>query len=167
VTYQGRVVGPDGKPVSGAEILLSVPANDRGDYRVEASTRCGADGAFEVGGAQPKPDTTSIVIARAEGFALAQVYATPAERIELTLAPAAAIRVTFLGPDGKPVPDLRVTPVSAIARTPGLSFYASFPGELSKALARQTDDRGCRHVRGFAPTGERSAGGPGQSLCPS
>ena len=33
-TYRGRVVGPAGKPVAGAEVLLSVPADDLGTYKV-------------------------------------------------------------------------------------------------------------------------------------
>ncbi|TAJ13612.1 MAG: sigma-70 family RNA polymerase sigma factor [Planctomycetota bacterium] len=116
---RGRVLAPDGAPISSARVVAGAPI---GSWIHDASgmatgltappfaAKSGADGRFEVldalpDGAQP---VTAIAFGYAPWSGTVEFPADPARELEIRLAPAARIEGRVLGIDGRPAAGVRV-----------------------------------------------------------
>lgn len=97
LVVKGVVVGPDGKPVAGAEVF-SV------DGPTRSSTTSATDGSFTLAGFY---EGGGFVLARKAGFRLAAAAVTPGDAKPVTVALAAA--------DGRPVPPPDISPAHTAA----------------------------------------------------
>lgn len=143
-SYAGRILTPDGKPATGAEVIL-LDLTHPGDRQQIAATRADDDGTFAFHDVQSPTQAPRLTfVARAPGLAptASSVFPGADAENEFALSPASTVRVTFLDPDGEPVPNLRVTPTMAIARGAGGPSIVYFPPELAARFARQTDAAG-------------------------
>lgn len=144
-TYTGKVLTPAGQPAPAARVILAFPSDDGrpGGDAVTHTTRTGDDGAFIFRDIpSPAGARSPVLFATAQGHALAQAAAFSDEDNDLTLTPATTLRVTVLDPAGKPLPNLRLTPVAVTPRGPGLTFVAWLIPEIARELAQQTDANG-------------------------
>lgn len=135
----GRVLTPDGQPApratvtwithtdDGPVVLTSVKADANGQFRFEDTARlC------------HKNDYPQL-LAEAAGAALtSRNLQEGSQTVDITFNPATEVRITFLDPNGKPVPDLKVLP-ELIAREREFIFL---PEAIRQRLARQTDANG-------------------------
>jgi beta-lactamase regulating signal transducer with metallopeptidase domain/5-hydroxyisourate hydrolase-like protein (transthyretin family) len=143
-SYAGRVLTPDGTPATGAEVIL-LDVTRTGERQQVAVMRAGDDGTFAFYDVKPAGDIQRLsFVARASGLAptASAVFPGADPENEFALSPASMVRVTFVDPDGKPVPNLQVTPTMVVARDPGGLSTIFFPPELAKRFARQTDAAG-------------------------
>jgi uncharacterized GH25 family protein len=160
----GRVVSQEGKPVSDARVTLLFPSGVDREYVTVTSLRSRPDGSFRA--RLPKPGgegtTRYELLIEAEGFGIsaASVGTSGDEAVQadVELSPIrmkaeAPLTVTFVGSDGKPVPDLRVVPRTITGRgTPAFSTTAapvSVGGEVRERLASRTDAGGTCILRGL------------------
>ncbi|MBM3473011.1 MAG: hypothetical protein FJX75_07090 [Armatimonadetes bacterium] len=104
---KGRVLGPDGAPAEGAQVLLFYTARDQRPRRLEVRTV--PDGSFTAD-AEPQDAKRAVyALARKPGFALDWIAARPGEAIELKLgANPVTFAGTVKGTDGEPVGGARV-----------------------------------------------------------
>lgn len=107
-TVRGRLVGPEGQTVDNAQIIgLShfhpFHLNWRGDL-----TRTARDGLFEIHGLDPeKPTRVSFLDADHQWGATVELSGKQAdEAVEVRLQPCGQAKARFVGPDGKPVPNI-------------------------------------------------------------
>jgi beta-lactamase regulating signal transducer with metallopeptidase domain len=116
VRYAGHILAPDGKSVAGAEVVLQGHANKGLGTEELVAARSDADGAFVLQTAPPDDKQNRPWIqAWAPGFGPVAVPAEGEQDHAVRLATPSSVRVIFLGPDGLPVPGLRVTPRGTIA----------------------------------------------------
>jgi hypothetical protein len=142
VSYEGRVTGPDAKPVAGAEILVLGVAST-GEEAVVKTIKTQDDGRFAIDDLTVSPKRPSHrLLVRAQGLAMAEAPAIWQEENEIRLGPATAVRVVFLGPDGKAVSGLKVRPAMIRGRGPGLGNSISFRDTLAQEMEQQTDANG-------------------------
>lgn len=123
VTWQGRVVDQDGRPVAATVAVVGF----RNDIRRSVPTRfaeVAADAAghfrMEVPDVSPITHRDLRLVARAQGFALAWRALDP--RItnttwELTLGPAVPVSVRFVDSEGRPAAKVHVTLTQIVSRT--------------------------------------------------
>jgi hypothetical protein len=117
-SYAGRVLTPDGKPATRAEVIL-LDLTHPGDRQQIAATRADDDGTFAFHDVKSPTQAPRLTfVARAPGLAptASSVFPGADAENEFALSPASTVRVTFLDPDGKPVPNLRVTPICGYSR---------------------------------------------------
>lgn len=111
-TVEGRVAGPDGEPLAGAQVWLppGPDASDRAYRRFLASGPAavtGPDGRFVLSGLPPA-DLVDLEVCQ-PGFATSRVQEAPEPPIEIRLQPAFDISGQVVDPDGEPAPDAAVT----------------------------------------------------------
>lgn len=104
VTWRGRVVGSDGRPVKGARILVRKVLPEGVDCRGDAPHgwyTAAADGTFQL---EPLPTGTIDVLVQADGFA-AQAFEVglPGPRKDLTIGVGGEWSGRLLDPDGNPI----------------------------------------------------------------
>jgi protocatechuate 3,4-dioxygenase beta subunit/peroxiredoxin len=139
-TLTGRVQGPDGKPVAGAAVtwvqreerethaVATVKTDGRGVFRFEPAARL------------RRPDTRSQLLVKATGWGLTfQDVPEKTDDLEVTVAPATTARVTFLDPQGKPVPRLLVLLRFLSGEN---HLFAFLPQNLENRFTYHTDDEG-------------------------
>lgn len=124
----GRVLGPEGLGMEGARLHLMGPGRSGAE---EVLT--GADGRFEVRGLTE--DTYELRVERPGYLSVTRELRLPAEPLELSLVPAAAVAVKVLGARGEPVEEAAVT--------------LSLRGETVREEG--TDARGTVHFGGLVP----------------
>jgi RNA polymerase sigma factor (sigma-70 family) len=169
IVIRGRVVGPDGKPVKDAQIVLSRPKLGAGEIRsCDPLARSGPDGRFEasvpralleqldqLAVGQIEPTSGPVVGAIAPGLAIDWVKADvpSVEKGELTIALGpddAAIEGQIISSDGRPVAGVLVRLISVVAVK--LEFLARLHADDGK-LSRDMRD----FMRDGIPLGERGA----------
>jgi RNA polymerase sigma factor (sigma-70 family) len=125
IAYSGRVLGPNGKPVSGAKLYVT-PANGGWGDRIQPSTpelaTTGADGRFQftvpITKNRDQYATTVTAVALHFGVGWVEVIGTEAKRDNLSIQlvdDSVPVTGQILNLEGKPVPDatLRVLRINA------------------------------------------------------
>ncbi len=158
---RGRVLGPDGRPVAGARLLLSYYRKDGAWPEPRAVS--GPDGSFRFAVDQstmdrsgsPDPWIGAQVVAEADGFALdwASPGSAPGVDLTLRLVPTGPeFRGRVLDLEGRPVAGAKVK-VGEIVTTPGedltpaLELWKSRPGEGRALASKQLGFIGSRMAR--------------------
>jgi RNA polymerase sigma factor (sigma-70 family) len=179
VTYAGRVLGPDGKPVADARVYYSFITREAERVPVRATTA--ADGRFSftltqkdvplsADATQSDPLRTGQVVVKAEGFTFAWAAAAkPGEDLSLQLAADdVPVEGRIVDLQGKPLAGLQVSALSAAAPMQGdLSAFvkALAAGEtlyiaLGKHMPNSLHNRLIgRSLAGFLPTATTDADG--------
>jgi thiol-disulfide isomerase/thioredoxin/protocatechuate 3,4-dioxygenase beta subunit len=138
--FTGRVLTPDGKPVAGATVTWLNRA-DR-EALAQAPVTTDAAGRFRLEGvsALRKPETRPMLLAEAAGWALTfQAVPEQGDALDVTLLPATEVRVPFLDPQGKPVPNLPVVLHALVGEN---HFFVQFPRSEGGRFVRRTDAQG-------------------------
>ena len=154
-TFVGIVTTASGIPVGDARVSLVVPSGKLGDLEMAtASVQSRADGSFRLQAPGPVNlrDANIQIMVESRGCAidvarvLPQLGETRPGDIQvppIKLNPSAEVRVRFVGPDGNPVPALKVVPHTVFSRgdfvTPS---WLSIPPDARERMARRTDDNG-------------------------
>lgn len=116
-TVSGRVLGPDGKPVAGAQVFVRQRGERGGDRPV---ARTGGDGKFTVPAPATEPDARTTVVAKAGGLAAGwrTWYGPPPDELTITLAgDDLPIAGRILDLEGKPLAGVKVA-VNAVHEFP-------------------------------------------------
>jgi RNA polymerase sigma factor (sigma-70 family) len=115
VKVRGRVLGPDGKAVSGAKLYLGYASPKERTYPVRATS--GDDGRFKFTLEKPRSDDPPrLVMAVADGHGCDWVkMGTATEELTLRLVKDVPISGRILDPDGKPVVGAQLTVLSVSA----------------------------------------------------
>ena len=126
-TVTGRVVGPGGRPIVGANVKLRSGSSSAGI----ADAKTDADGRFALLHARPGEFH---VMAEADGFAPAfrdvQVKrGGGADAGEVAMEPGATLRVRVVDAEGRPLSDARFSPSLVRGREWGSSFRAKTDAE--------------------------------------
>lgn len=137
-TVRGRVVGPNGETVEDAAIITTLHIEHfnpswRGDFQLHAR-----DGRFALHGLDPeKAETVYFLDPDHMWGATVQLSGKQAgDDIQVTLEPCGTARATFIGHDGKPIPNL--FPHFEILAKPGPPQFArstSGKGEMAADAA--------------------------------
>ena len=150
VRVSGRVVDPDAKPVTGAEVFL-MAERQRGGFsgsRFAGRTASDDEGRFVFTDVEPG---TLRVSARAEGRQPAELTGVQAVAgkdvadLELVLAPGASVEGRVVDGEGRPVAGAFVQPVEPRGSRP-----------FGRISAHATTDGDGRYVLDGLPTGPRS-----------
>lgn len=105
----GSVTDPDGRPIAGARIWKEQGLPTAGDVP-PPSTASRSDGSFQLAASI---EGEKLVLC-AEGFLKeTATVARQGETLRITMQPAATIRGRVLGPDGSPLPGVRIFPQRA------------------------------------------------------
>ena len=138
---EGRVLGPDGRPVEGAEVLTTQSPWVL-DYARALASRTDADGRFRTG--QVAPGDWHLVVLAKQAAPFARVIkvgsAIPFEEIRLT--PPKTFRARVVDPDGRPVEGAFI-PIDRWGdyRFLGISFYSDAEGRVRWEEAPEGDLR--------------------------
>ncbi|SRR5579883_1083038 len=136
---QGRVLDPDGKPVSGAKLVITYSAGKEIPHKVWAVSAADGRFAFAVpmkdvdDGFSEKPWEDTYVVAAAEGygFAAAQVGKSGAAELTLRLVKDdVPIRGRIIDLEGKPVAGARIQIGNNMLGMPKKGDLTNFVGEL-------------------------------------
>src|SRR5207249_9780287 len=126
------VLTPDGKPVAGATVSW-ISRTDDGSSSA-ASVRTDTAGRFRFADTarfRHKDDYPQLM-AEAAGWGLSfQKIPEGSEQVEISLNPATELRVSFEDQDGKPVPNLKVSPSLLLGEGGALLW---FPGTVTQRL---------------------------------
>jgi RNA polymerase sigma factor (sigma-70 family) len=127
ITIAGRVLGPDGQPVAGAELVL-VPfggSAEKPERRVRA--RSGADGRFRFTATPADLPEHTVLMAAARGYGPAwtdDAAALGKDEVTLRLVNDVPVTGRVLDLEGRPVPGARVWP-QRLQATPGEDLTAA------------------------------------------
>jgi len=149
VTYTGRIATTDGKPVAGAEVILTTTTENFDQTAIVARTKSGNDGSFAFRDQAVVPDRPKQAVVRAEGYGLAVVKVLPDEENEVTLSPTTSLRVILIGPDGKVAPGVEIGLSSLSRRSAELDIAEPLPPEMKRSLGGRTDGQGVIELRGL------------------
>jgi hypothetical protein len=122
VTLRGKVVGPDGKPVTRGVLVSRAYLPGGMDFN-KTSTKALQDGRFELPGCDPdKPVEVFFYDAKGPFGAVVELSAQHAARQPVTvrLQPCGTATARFVDMKGKPMANLQVIP--KILMTPGISI---------------------------------------------
>jgi protocatechuate 3,4-dioxygenase beta subunit len=180
LTYTGRVLGPDGKPVAGAVVLADnggsyqvmktwdetpwrnwvadpIGTSSIGPFTVRAKTPTDADGRFRVEGVRPPAGSGWVVVVHPDFAAARKAAAADAKDGvldvgDVRLAVGAAVRATVRTPDGEPAPGAWVVVRPSAPSSPdrGPSSWAHGEEPGDVRVGRTGDDGTCV-VRGLTP----------------
>jgi RNA polymerase sigma factor (sigma-70 family) len=145
VEVNGRVVGPDGKPVRGAEVLLvAAPWTEKGEKasrRVRATSD--ADGRFRFGAKRSEFERWTTLVASAPGYGPAWLQTDQVPRAEQTLKLVEDVPIAgrIIGLEGRPVKGavvrvLRVQAAPGEDLTPALKAWQENADRASAALGK-------------------------------
>jgi RNA polymerase sigma factor (sigma-70 family) len=123
----GRVLGPDGQAVAGANVAIVGwrPKRAGETPRVLAQVRTDAEGKFVLKARRPSPDQYAVVaVASAPGCGLAWHSSLPDAKAEIRLQPEEVVRGRLIDLQGQPAAGvkLEVTRLGS-GRTPGAGRY--------------------------------------------
>lgn len=146
----GKVLGADGKPVSGAFVTIA-QRDQKGDRHTFAATRSRADGSFSIDAPPPAAPTEpgevpegSSIFADVPGVGVAMpIYLKGADSLDLHLSPATTAKLTFLDSGDKPVANCVVHLTMLVMHPDQLEIDALFlPDDTSRRWTAQTDAHG-------------------------
>jgi beta-lactamase regulating signal transducer with metallopeptidase domain/thiol-disulfide isomerase/thioredoxin/protocatechuate 3,4-dioxygenase beta subunit len=139
VPVSGRVGMPDGQPAPDATVSWISHGDDGPVVLTSVKTDTAGRFRFEDTGRLRHKDDYPQLMAEADARGLAvQNLPEAGQPVEIALNPVTELRVTFLGPEGQPVPDLKVLP-KLLTREQETIFL---PQMTALRLARQTDANG-------------------------
>lgn len=152
ITIAGQVLGPDGKPVMGAQVITLVSVMANSFQPSEALTD--ADGRFSLQTEPLRYGMDLPVLACKTGLAMAFGQGKPGAQLTLKLGDKPEARSgVLLSPEGKPAANVSVT-----ANSVSLAGEAGSPGGMALPLPPvdvglrvTTDDAGRFSFDGFAP----------------
>lgn len=166
----GRVVGPDGKGLAGADVRVSAPQAPGGIWLGDAKDAVGSvtdeEGSFEIQGVPPG---RHVLTARASGYATTRrdpFLVDPEVRdlpLQLRVEPGLAVRGVVLDQaSGKPLPEARVQVLQR--RAPFDGGFVSSSSLLEEGHAVGPDGRFV--LGGLSGTGDESvaAAAPGYAM---
>jgi hypothetical protein len=148
VTLTGRVLGPDGKPVTGARAAFG-----RGPMECshEPETKTDPRGRFELQNCRKGP---SAVTVQADGFAPQMIklaVGPEAKPLEFRLQPATTLRLRAVDPSGKPLVGVSFLayewPAGGSPSFHAIRFHASTDAEGRVAWSSAPSDPVIFHVR--------------------
>lgn len=152
VRLEGVVVGADGRPVAGAEVVLAGHLRPPA-HRPPVADRCRSDGdgrfrlALPPGPVELYRPVSPLCVwvwrpgGRAALFTVPRDWPPRGEVVRLALGPAAAVAVAVRGPDGRPVAGARVTPAAVRGQ--------ALPEAVSAAFAVTADGDGRANLTAF------------------
>ena len=150
VTVRGVVIDPEGRPISGAKVLV-------GNLHLSGSrqTESLIDGTFVVAGCQPGKN---LLTAEAKGFAAVTQYVeltTNRDPFQIVLPRGKTLRLRVIDRDGRPIPNATV----GIDPLPA-NFFAQIPPGPAPVQTqfRATSDAEGRVAWDSAPDGEVQCG---------
>lgn len=136
VQRAGRVLTAQNQPSAGARVYLIEGSSETSK---PAITTTDPQGRFSF----PAAATGRSILVQAEGYGLggASVAEQVDDPVEIRLAEATAVKVKVVGPDDKPVSNVRMG--IRLVRGRRLAGFAVFlPAELSQSLSKTTDSEG-------------------------
>jgi protocatechuate 3,4-dioxygenase beta subunit len=140
-TVRGRVLDPEGRPVTEATILTRVNAGDthanwRGTHLLHAR-----DGRFELHGLDPETSVPVIFFDadRQQGTTIEVSGKQAGEELTVRLQPNGQARARFVGPDGQPVTGFNLGHEFEILVTPGPPNLGLKKEDQSRRLADAGD----------------------------
>jgi protocatechuate 3,4-dioxygenase beta subunit len=143
----GRVLAPDGSPITGADVLLvQRDVGGHGGDTVEAKTD--AQGRFVFRRAWPAgvPYPPPNIIVHAAGYGLgADSPRRRGEVLQMTMHRPTALQLTLLGSDRRPAEGVAVT----VAGLFGPSARLTVPGAVKQEFLRRTDAEGAVAIPGL------------------
>ena len=150
------MVDPGGKPVAGAEVVLTAGPSPDGSVPILSRTATGADGRFRL----DRPDpvrlreflSPGVIWAYRPGQGLGVVDLIRADQSDqghrLILEPEEVRRLTMLGDDGRPVVGARVA--ARLVQTERTGYLgATIPDEWLDRLSTATDAHGVAALPGL------------------
>jgi protocatechuate 3,4-dioxygenase beta subunit len=109
IKAEGRVAGPDNKPVAGAEVaVVALPGGSLQNPKVLGRTKTDAKGRYRLQATNPSPASPVVTLVRAKGYGLGWTYSQQGPSADVRLLPEEAVRVRLIDLQGQPAAGVKV-----------------------------------------------------------
>ena len=144
VPVVGKVVAPAGKPIKDAAVFW-IERDEEGGVQRRFTADTDAQGQFRFAQTAPKPGERRFVILAVQasewGLSFQNLPIGPdaSKPVSITLQPSTTLRVAFLDPSGKPLPNLPVRVSALFGQNMG---FLEIPAAMHGRWEQKTDSKG-------------------------